>query len=374
MSFDSGGGGSYNPYQDETNKNTSNTAWLDGYDDIHADFGTLTSYAKNMVEAGNGMLAASAPLQQMRELMIGAFLGTPEGGVVFPEAMLTHKFAATNFADLTAMLAEVQVGLRNIGNAAQTISDAYGLADSHGAADFNAITVAGVDFAFAKDGGVRPAGLDKSIGETYLQNAAKNGGQAGANQAAALNAGDPSMLGGTQSVQWLGIPGHQMKITTITYPDGSTIKVTEWDDGMYGGHQYAKYEVLDASGKAVQSSIRTTQTVGASTTVTTAIADDKGNYKDTSVQTTTTSGKTTTTTSATVGDDGKPTTTSSKAVTTNDNGSVTTTSTTYDDGKPKTSDSFTVGDNDTDLGDLSGTNDPKAYADDRYAYGKVVWN
>ena len=161
---DDGSGSS--PYGAQTAANT-NVDWPDSIDNVKADFGSMATYAENMYNASMDLLNSTGPFQNhMAELATAGFFNVGEGTTIFPEATVAHRFVSANNSDFLAMLHDLQVSMQNIGYAAQTISDAYGLTDGASASDLNAITVDGVDFAFGR-GGERPKGLDSHVGQTY---------------------------------------------------------------------------------------------------------------------------------------------------------------------------------------------------------------
>lgn len=360
-------GGSGDPFASQTKTNTESQDWLAGYQTIKADFPTLSGYALNMYSAAMDLQPASMPLYKIPELATKAF----RNGHPFPEGQLAALFVGANFKDLVAMLTDLHIGMQNMGFAAQTISDAYHLSDDGSARDLNSlISVDGVDFAFGI-GGARPDGLDKRIGKTWLQSA-PTVNQAQSNAAAVANASDPSEMGGTVSVTYIGPPDHQTKVTTISYPDGSQIQIDQ--TYSYDGTSWTTTSVIGSDGKTQASSRQTTTQSGGATTVVTQTADKNGNYQDASKQTTSTSvdadgGKVTTTTSSSM-NGGKWTPSGGQTQTSNPDGSTQTTTTTTSqgtDGKTVTkTNTVAVGDNDGDVSDQLDGNDPKKAADGRY--------
>lgn len=366
MVQDSGGGGG-NPYSSQTATNT-NVDWPDSIDSVKADFASMSTYAENMYKASLDLMTVVPTIQNnMPQLATSGFLNVGEGATLFPEARLAHMFVSANQADFMAMMQDLRVSMQNIGYAAQTISDAYGLTDGSSAGDLNAITVDGVEFAFGR-GGERPPGLPSTIGKTYQELLAESGGEAGANAAVVTGATDPSTLGGTQTVSVYGPPDHQMTTRTITYPDGSKIVITSWSTpyGTQPPQSYTRYTVIGTDNKTTSSTLKTTTEVNGTTTVVTR-ADGANNY---STQTTSSryenGEKVTTTANSSTNDKGETTAGTSTAVTQHTDGSTTTTTTTPHGDDPATTSTLAVGDNDNDLGDISGQNDPKKYADETY--------
>ncbi len=360
-------GGSSDPYADQTTINTGSEDWLSSYGKIKADFGSLTGYAANMLAAAMDLQPAAMPLYKIPELASSAFRGQH----TFPEGQLAALFVGTNFKDLMAMLTDLHIGMQNMAYAAQTISDAYHLNDDGSAADLNRlITVDGVDFAFGM-GGVRPEGLDKKIGKTWLETAGPTVNEAAANAAAVSDASDPGAMGGTVTVSYFGSADHGTKVTTIAYADGSQIQVEETH--AYDGTTWTTTSVIGSDGKTQTSSRRITTVSGGATTVVTQIPDKNGIYQDANRQVTSTSmgaggSKVTTTTSSTM-DGGKWTSSGTQIKTENPDGSTETTTTTVthdQDGKTHTtSGTVAIGGNDNDVSGQQ-ADDPKAAADGRY--------
>ena len=352
-----------NPYAGQTETNTGSTKWLESYQKVEADFHTLSQYALNMYNAGLNLLPTTSTFYSMPQLTQQAFIDPGKGVQPLPEGQLASMYLNTNFKDLMSMLYDLFVGLQNTGYAAQTISDAYGLSDTTSADTLNrVIKMDGVDFAMAR-GGERPPGLDPRIGKTWLDMASPN------NQAAmASGATDPTQLGGTTTVTYSGPSDHQSKITTITYTDGSVLRITQTSD--YYGNVTTYTDVVGSDGKTVSSTRKETRTVGGKTTVTTATQQKDGSYQDssstTSEQTTDSDGNKTTTKTESAIHDGqstphKTTTTSEHS----DGSSTTTTETTRSDGTT-TTDTQARGDDDDYTGDQEGDLDPKHAADEHY--------
>ncbi|GAA1790849.1 hypothetical protein GCM10009682_11080 [Luedemannella flava] len=360
-------GGVSNPYAAQTAANT-NVNWPDSIDNVKADFASMSTYAENMYKASLDLMSTMPTIQQsMPKLATDGFLNVGEGATLFPEASLANMFVSHNQADFMAMMRDLQVSMQNIGYAAQTISDAYGLTDGSSAGDLNAITVDGVEFAFGR-GGERPKGLPSNIGKTYQQLLAESGGEAGANAGAVTGATDPSMLGGTQTVVVSGIPGHQMTTRTISYPDGSRIVISTWETpyGTQPPQTFTRYTVYGTDNKATSSTLKTATEQNGTTTVVTQADGSSGHSTQTTSSAYVNGEKVTTTTNSSTSDKGVTTAGTTTTVTQHTDGSVTTASTTpHSDGTSSTT-TLDVGDNDTDLGDISGQNNPKQYADETY--------
>jgi hypothetical protein len=360
--------GTPDPYAQQTKINTGSQEWLSGYQTIKADFGSLSQYALNMQLAAMDLQPAAMRLYHLTELTNQAFRG---GQPMFPEGTLAASLLGVNFKDLLSMLTDLHVGLQNTAYAAQTISDAYHLNDDGSAQDLNSlITVDGVDFAFGM-GGQRPSGLAKNIGKTWLDEHGDGYNEAQANAAAVSNAADPSAMGGTVTVTYEGSSYYATKITTITYPDGSSIRIEQSAGGYGGGPSITTTSIIGSDGKVQSSSRQVTTTRGGTTTVVTQSPDKDGNYHDVSKQTTTTStrsdGTKVTTTETSTISNGKSTPSSTKTTTNNTDGSTETDTTTYSTDSQghttKNTDKLAIGNNDTDISNQKGDNDPKAVAD-----------
>lgn len=353
------------PYADQTATNTGSQQWLSGYSTIKADFATLAQYAMNMLNAAMDLQPASMSLFQIPQLSTEAFGG---GEYPFPEATLASLFLSTNFKDLVSMLTDLHVGLQNTAYAAQTISDAYHLNDVSSAAELNKlISVDGVDFAFGM-GGDRPAGLDKRIGKTWLESN-PTFDEAQANAGALSSAADPSQFGGAQTVSYVAGPaGTTIKLTTIKYPDGSSIQITESSGAP--GVKFTDYSIIGADGKTTSSSRQTTTVAGGTTTVASQQIDKNGVVHDAGTQVTKTStrsdGAKITTTTTTTLQGGKQVPTSTETKTVDQNGATTTSTVTHNSDGPDTTNTVAVGSNNSDTSDQQGSNDPKSVADKRY--------
>jgi len=377
-----------NPYANETATNTDSTAWLDGYHSIKADFGSLSQYAMNMMNAATFLMPTAASLHSIPQYSMDAFsgLGGTDGDTnpdalsvsPFPEGRLVHQVVSTNYHDLTAFVMELQTGLRNVAFAAQTISDAYHLNDTRSAHDINSLVTAdGVDFAFGK-GGQRPKGLDNRIGKTWfdaLLDGSIGAGQdqASANAGALLAANDPNSLGGTVDTSYLSMGAGSLTTTTVTYPDGSQSRISTFVDS--GGKKSTEYQTLNAKG-VVTSAVRKYESdTGGTHTVVTQTQDDKGNFQPSRTETTSTSsyvdpdaGKVSTTTTVSTGADGTKTT----VETTHDAYGTRTTTTTAHPGKAPTTTTVAVGSNDSDTSDQVGDADPLARANKHYLPSKTA--
>ena len=359
---------STDPYATQTQTNTGSQAWLSDYQTIKADFGSLSQYAMNMVNAAMDLQPAAMTLYKIPQLATDAFRGEHP----FPEGQLAALFVGTNFKDFVAMLTDLHVGLQNTAYAAQTISDSYHLNDDGSSHDLNSlITADGVDFAFGM-GGARPQGLDKHIGKTWLETDGASFNEAQANAGAVNDAANPSQMGGTVSVSYVGPPDHETKVTTISYADGSQIQIEE--TVAYNGQTWTTTSIVGANGKTQSSSRQITSTSGGTTTVVTQSPDGNGDYQDSAQQTTTTStgvdgSKVTTTSSSTI-HDGKSTPSGTVVKTVNPDGSTDTTTTTVtqnqDGTTTKQTNTEAVGYNDGDVSNQQGSNDPKADADKHY--------
>jgi hypothetical protein len=359
--------GTADPYAKQTSVNTGSQEWLSGYQTIKADFGSLSQYALNMQMAAMDLQPAAMSLYQITELTNQAFRSSHPS---FPEGTLAASMIGNNFKDLISMLTDLHVGLQNTAYAAQTISDAYHLNDDGSSHDLNSlIKVDGVDFAFGL-GGDRPSGLAKGIGKTWLDEHGDGFNEAQANAAAVSNAADPSQMGGTVSVTYEGPSDHETKVTTVTYPDGSSIKIEE-SGGEFGGPSYTTTYVVGSDGKTQSSNCQVTTTKGGTTTVVTQTPDKDGVYHDVSKQTTTTTtkadGTRVTTTDTSTISKGKSTPSDTQTKTQNIDGSTETDTTSYSqDSKGHTTSTTNrqaVGDNDTDVSNQKGDNDPKTVAD-----------
>lgn len=357
-----------NPYASQT---ATNTGDFDknlnaDYGAVKADFGSLNGYAVNMLKAAMDLMKDASSIYQIPQLSAAAFVNDA-GPVPFAEGPVANVYVTTNFKDLIAMLSDLQVGLMAVANAAQTISDAYHLTDGSSSADLNKITVDAVDFAFAM-GGTRPAGLPANIGTTIRDQQQQQYTEANNNLAAVTNATDPRQMGGTLNVSYEGGVGGEptTKVTTISYPDGSSIQIEEttaWD-----GTVYTDYSALDASGKTTTANRQITSTAGGKTTVTYQQPDANGTYQTTHTETTTTAsqpdGTRVTTTSSASASGGQSSTTTK---TVNPDGSTETTTVQQTPDGTKTT-SQAVGSNSDDVSDQK-SYDPKKYADGAYTKG-----
>ncbi|GIH16555.1 hypothetical protein [Rugosimonospora africana] len=369
MTTDPPSGGTTDPYAKQTAINTGSQEWLSSYQTIKADFGSLSQYALNMQMASMDLQPAAMRLYHLTELTNQAFRS---GMPMFPEGTLAASMLSLNFKDLLTMMNDLHVGMQNTAYAAQTISDSYHLNDDGSSQDLNSlIKMDGVDFAFGM-GGTRPSGLAKNIGKTWLDEHPGGYTEAQAGADAGTNAADPNMMGGKVTVTYEGSAYLGTKVTTITYPDGSSIRIEESAGGYGGGgSSYTTTSVIGSDGKVQSSTCQVTTTSGGTTTVVTQTPDKDGVYHDVSKQVTTTStradGTKVTTTESSSISNGKSTPSGTQVKTQNTDGSTETDNTTYSTDSQghttKTTDKQAVGDNDTDISNQKGDNDPKAVAD-----------
>jgi hypothetical protein len=375
-----------NPYANETATNTGDTSWLDQYKNIKADFHSLADYANNMASASMNLGSAQPIIGQIPQLSSEAFSGhadnLPRGGVAtpFPEGQLVDQINKTNFFSLASMLRDLQIGLQNVGYAAQTVSDAYHLSDSTSARDLNSlVTVDGVDFAFAQ-GGQRPAGLSSKIGETAIEHRMKQqeadakAGNAAQGHLDGLLVNDPAALDGQVEQSFAYLPeGGSVTVVRITYADGSTATKRIYNEG---GHIREEVETRDAKGNVNSSAVKTTTGPADHQTVVTERTDAKG-QKTTSTDTTTTSTTfdgpsepTTTTTKTAANSDGTTTTATTTSV---PHGPTTTVNNTTDSKGGTHSTTTATGDNSADVGDQATDprNDPRYLPADQHNMPKL---
>jgi len=356
------------PYADATRTNTGSGEWLAGYDDIKADFGQLYQYAANMQRAAFEMMGDTDQFRPIPELTRQAFMNKEYN---FPEGTLAGLFGLTNFNDLSRMLADLGTGLLAMAYAAQTVSDVYDLTEHGNGADINSLVGLNVlDYAFGVSTD-RPQGLSKDFkGQTMQQLRAEQGGQAG--NAAALG----SFTGGNMSVTYSGPADHSTKVTTVTYDDGSQLKV--YETVQPDGSVTSYYQVYDASSTMVGETRRTTTTSGGTTTTVTETKNkDTGEWHNSSAKAVTQvntpyTAPATLTTVTTYDADGNAHVQSSETVTHNADGSVRTQTTEYGKdpkGNPtQQTNEQLIGDNDTDTSDQDGEADPWAVTRDDYSH------
>jgi hypothetical protein len=286
-----------NPYQEQTNENTS-TTWLNNQTPVDVDLGGMTEYAKNMVAVKKNLDSHTGYLDLMASLPTQAWMGsTPEGTYMM-------KQMADNYAELKQYLLYLGIGLENIGMAAQTVADAFANTDGWSAATLNSVL-----FAFGDPNAKPPAGLPPFVtGKTYWdaqfeaqQAAAQSGSTAGvtwtnAGQRANGQGGFTMMAtasdGRRKEVSYYTVPGTGQKVetttvygqdgkvlststirTTYTYGENSVTKTTasyDANDNLTGS--VANSTTYDRNGgvtsesttqydaKGVQTSTRSTQT------------------------------------------------------------------------------------------------------------------
>jgi hypothetical protein len=176
----------------------------------------LTGYAGNMVTIMENLMSHQTYLTMLASMPNKAWEGPVLGDAGYARA----RFLA-NYTELMNYLSHLALALNNIGNAAQTVADAYSGTDGHSAADVNAVL-----FAFGVSTASRPAGLPPGIGKTYFQDLIERRTQGG--EAAAA----PAMFGeegtwdertnadGSVTQVAQGPNGQRMEITSFSIPGG----------------------------------------------------------------------------------------------------------------------------------------------------------
>ncbi len=143
-----GGGGSDNPYIRQTLANIS-TGWLGPSAPLEVELDDMADFANSMVEVQKFIEEHKSYLDPM-----DTFLGQSWDAYALGEARWAHARFAHSRAELQQYLANLSMGVMNVGMAAQTIADIYRNADEFAAADVNAVR-----WAFADPSAPRPDNL-----------------------------------------------------------------------------------------------------------------------------------------------------------------------------------------------------------------------
>jgi hypothetical protein len=205
----------FNPYREETRANTS-TTWLGDQQPVDVDPEGLSGYAGNMVTIMENLMSHQTYLTMLASVPHQAWEGPVLGDAGYARA----RFLA-NYTELMNYLSHLALALNNIGNAAQTVADAYSGTDGHSAADLNAVL-----FAFGVPGANRPAGLPSIIGKTYFQDLIERRTQGGESAAAPAMFGDEGTwdertnADGSVTQIAHGPNGQRMEITSFSIPGG----------------------------------------------------------------------------------------------------------------------------------------------------------
>lgn len=286
------------PYQHETDQNT-HAPWLAGTDGtkVDVDISGLRAYAGKMSDAASDLAGRSAHLTHLMSMPQDAWSGATLGEAAFVRSQLM-----ANASELTTYLSVLRQTLMNIGSAAQTVADIYHTADGTSAADLNDVL-----FAFGDPTVRRPAGLPRSIGQTYDQAVASDNAATATPGSSGLW-GPPTRSAPNQfeTVETSVGPGGQIRtVTTSTSPEGGSVLVTT--------------VVTGANGKVLsRSSTQTTSSFDSSTnTNTKTVTSYTGDQVTGTTRTATTYGKDGTVTAETTTQtaaDGKPTGTRSTTV------------------------------------------------------------
>lgn len=146
----------YNPYEKQTVQNENAPGAYEG-SAVDVNLAGLQQYAKRMSDSRDDL---SASLGQLAHLSM--IPGNAWGSSTLGEAAFVRSQVLANASELTQYVSVLGQTLFNVGSAAQTIADIYDSTDGRSAA-----SLADVLFAFADPHAERPAGLPKSIGQTY---------------------------------------------------------------------------------------------------------------------------------------------------------------------------------------------------------------
>jgi hypothetical protein len=288
----------FNPYREETRSNTS-TGWLDDQQPVDVDPDGLTGYAANMLTIMENLLSHQSYLTQLASMPNKAWEGPVLGDAGYARA----RFLA-NYTELMNYISHLGLALNNIGNAAQTVADAYSGTDGHSAANLNAVL-----FAFGDQSATRPAGLPPMIGKTYFQDMIEKRARGGEAAAAPTMFGDEGTwdqrtnADGSVTQIAHGPNGQRMEITSVSIPGGlGTVTTTV---------------IYDAGGRVLSRTSENRSTyLDGNSVVTTTTTSSGGQRTSTTTETTT------------YGDGGQVTGESTENVQYGPDGSQTSTSTT----------------------------------------------
>jgi hypothetical protein len=222
-----------NPYQQQTNQNTS-TNWLDDQTPVDLNLDGMGEFAKHVVTIGENLGSHSGRLDLLASLPSQAW----EGGAL-PEGIYSMKEMLRNYTELQQYVNYLQIALKNIGMAAQTIADAYSSTDGWSAASLDA-----VNFAFGDPNVKPPAGLPpwvtgKTYWDAYFESQAQ-GQQSGA----------------TANTQWKDDGQRVNPDGSVTQrsvaPDGRAMEITTFNVPM-GGGSVVTTSVIGTDGKVLSS-------------------------------------------------------------------------------------------------------------------------
>ena len=302
----------FNPYR-EASRTNARTGWLDDQKPVDVDPEGLTGYAKNMKTIMENLTSHQGYLTMLASVPNQAW----EGPVLGDAGYARGRFLG-NYTELMNYISHLAIALINIGNAAQTVADAYSGTDGHSAASLNAVL-----FAFGEPNATRPSGLPPWLGKTYFQDLHERRAQG--TEAAA----DPAMFGDEGT--WTERRNADGSVTQIAYgPNGQRMEITSFSIPG-GGGTITTTVIKDSSGKELSrtSENRTTYMDGNSV-VTSTTSYSNGQRTGTTTETVTygDGGRVTSesTENTSYGPDGRPTgTTSTTTETDPDDGSQTTT-------------------------------------------------
>ncbi|HEU4421339.1 MAG TPA: hypothetical protein VFR67_02230 [Pilimelia sp.] len=243
-----------NPYQDQTDANTSLT-WLGDQKKVDLDLDGIREYAANMVTVKENLSSHTGYLDLLGQLPTDAW----EGGVLGEGAYMRQQMM-NNYGELRQYLAHLSTALDNIGMAARTVADLFSSTDGWSAADINA-----VNWAFGDKSATRPDNVPSYIGDTYWDKyfEAMNDpeGAPPADSGAWVDQGQTVGPGGMVTQTAIGPNGQIKKIVTSTPPGGGAITVTT--------------TIYNARGEVVStSSSRTSTYLDGNTVVTRTVTTD----------------------------------------------------------------------------------------------------
>jgi hypothetical protein len=319
VTLDGGGGGG--PYESATEKNTS-LDWLDNMKPVDVQLDGMTDFAGNMMTIFNNLKDHNTQLMsQMGDITKTAFGGG------FPEIGEVATLHSQNLNEFVKYNGFLMTALTNIGNAAQTVADAYSSTDGWSAASLSA-----VEFAYGDKSAARPPGLPPGLGKTFYD---KYFEDLAADNAAPTNSKDHTWtLRDTKTD-----PATGTETTTFVDQDGATQTISVTDRN---GVKTTTIEVGGKTTTTVESTFGSPY--GSTTTKTVTTPDGKTATSESGTSYTSDGAVTTEYDKA-----GKPT--SSTTVKYSENGDETDTQKSFDSsGKPTTTSSITYGQESTGVG------------------------
>jgi hypothetical protein len=142
-------------------------------DRVNVEVTDLVSYWEEMTRlSGEATGAASNAMSEM-QMMIHTSLSTPLEGEILPEGQQAARFLTHRVNDFQRFIADVTLGVTNIGNAAAVVAEMYEGSDNENGANLNDIA-----FVFGDTGANGPRGFrETETFQEWQQRMAEQSGQ-----------------------------------------------------------------------------------------------------------------------------------------------------------------------------------------------------